>query len=40
MTREQYGVVRRAMDRVRDGEGDPGMSEGRALELLCADWMA
>lgn len=42
LTNGQREVWERAMDRVKEhvGEGADEMSEGRLLELLCADWLA
>ena len=40
LTPDQYVVVRRAIDALREREGDPDISEGRALELIAADFTA
>lgn len=40
LTNEQFDVVTQAIQRVREREGDPQMTDGRALELVCADYLA
>lgn len=40
LTADQYHVVVEAMDLVRKSEGSNSLSDGRALELICADYMA
>ena len=39
-TLAQYRVIRRAIDLVRDMEEDRGIPKGRALELICGDFLA
>lgn len=39
-TTDQLGTVRDAIAAVRNGEGDQSIPEGRALELICADYLA
>ena len=36
VTREQYEVIARAIDRQRQEDKQPRMSEGRALELIAS----
>ncbi len=40
LTPDQYVVVRRAIDALKEREGDPDVSDGQALELICADFAA
>ncbi len=40
VTAEERETIDRAMAKAREMAGDPGMAEGRALELICADWLA
>jgi ParB/Sulfiredoxin domain len=40
LTTEQMQVVRRAIDLVKTAESDQDMLDGRALELICADYLA
>ncbi len=40
LTDEQREVVDRAVKKVRKSEGDSKMSEGRCVELICADYLA
>lgn len=40
VTAEQREVFERAVARLRDREADPHMTEGRALELLCAEYLS
>lgn len=40
LTRDQYQLVLRAVEAVRAREGDAAMTEGRVVELLCADYLA
>lgn len=40
LTRDQFEIVERAVNKIREAEGDASMTFGRALELLCADWMS
>lgn len=40
VTEGQYETISRAVAKLRIGEGDLEIPEGRALELICADWMA
>jgi hypothetical protein len=40
MTHEQYEVVVSAIVRLRTREGDSEITDGRALELICADFLA
>jgi hypothetical protein len=39
-TNAQASVIRRAIDKIKDNEDDESMSDGRALELICADFSA
>jgi hypothetical protein len=39
-TKEQAGVVRKAMEKVRKDTGDDEASDGRCLELISADFIA
>jgi ParB-like nuclease domain len=40
VTEDQRTIIDRAVASVRVSESDPNMSEGRALELICADFMS
>ena len=40
VTLPQYRIIRRAVDGVRRSEGQPRMAVGRALELICADFLS
>ena len=40
LTMEQRGVVDRAVKAVRENEGYDDISEGRAIELVCGDFLA
>jgi hypothetical protein len=40
LTAEQYLQVMEAVNTLRQAEGDESISEGRALELICADYLA
>jgi len=40
LTVEQFELVQSALDKLRKAEGAKEMSDGRALELLCGDWLA
>lgn len=40
LTKEQREVIDRAIESIRQGEEDKEMSEGRCIELICADWLA
>lgn len=40
VTAEQYAVFERARNRVRALEDNPDLSDGRCLELICADYLA
>lgn len=40
LTPDQRLVVGRAITTVRTASGDPKMDEGRAIELVCADYLA
>lgn len=35
-----WETIERAVARLREREHDDGISEGRALELICADWLS
>lgn len=37
---EQREVIDQAIARVRESEGDPLMTEGRCIELICGDFLA
>lgn len=39
-TLEQYGIVMLGIKLVREIEGDPHISKGRALELIVGDFLA
>lgn len=39
LTASQHTVVREAMDRVREQEGDAELTDGRCLELIAADFL-
>lgn len=39
MTHEQFEIVTAAIQRVRERENDAEISDGRALELICADFL-
>lgn len=39
MVRDQYDLVMSAIALVRDIESDPQISSGRALELICAEFI-
>ena len=40
MTLAHYRIIRAAIDVIRRVEGQPDMSKSRALELICADYLA
>lgn len=40
LTADQREVVDRAITKVREEVGDPDVKEGRAVELICADFLA
>lgn len=40
VTEEQWTTILRAIEKIRQGENDAEIKDGRALELLCADWLA
>jgi hypothetical protein len=40
MTHDQFEVVTRAITKLRAREEDPEITDGRALELICADFLA
>lgn len=40
VTAEQHGVILRAVSKLRTDEGDKDASEGRCLELICANFLA
>jgi len=40
LTEDQWAVVSDAIERVRESEGSKEMSEGRAIELICGDYLA
>jgi ParB-like chromosome segregation protein Spo0J len=40
LTDDQYKVVMQAIAKVKQGEGDDDMSDGRCMELICADYLA
>ena len=40
MTKQQWEIVGAAIEKVRKAEDAERMSEGRALELICADYLA
>jgi hypothetical protein len=40
VTAEQNEVILRAVEKVRTDEGNPDLTEGRCLELICADFVA
>jgi hypothetical protein len=40
LTAGQWEVVKRAVDRLRLEEQAPSITTGRALELICADYLA
>jgi hypothetical protein len=40
VTTEQGEVIDRAVEKLRAQEGDPAMTVGRALELLCAEYLS
>lgn len=40
VTYEQRQIVERAVERLREREGDGGLHEGRCVELICADYLA
>jgi len=40
VTTEQHGVILRAIEKLRADEGDKEASEGRCLELICANYLA
>lgn len=40
LTKGQRMTIDAAMESVRQSESEPGMSEGRCIELICADYMA
>lgn len=39
-TDDQVEIVRQAVEKLRTDEGDQEIPEGRAIELICADWLA
>jgi len=39
-TDDQHTIVQMAVGKLREIENDPAISEGRALELIAADWLA
>jgi len=39
VTTEQYEVIQRAINKCQEDTGDEKMSEGRALELICGDYL-
>lgn len=39
MTEEQHAIIMQAVAKVREQEGDAGLSEGRCLELIAADYL-
>ena len=40
VTEEQREVFERALERLREINADYSISEGRALELICADYLS
>jgi hypothetical protein len=40
VTADQHAVIARAVARVREREGDAAITDGRALELVAADFLA
>jgi hypothetical protein len=40
LTHDQYEVLKRAMTRVREDEGDASITDGRCIELIAADFLA
>lgn len=40
LTKEQHEVVGRAILAIRSNEGDQSISDGRALELICANYLS
>ena len=40
VTAEQHGVILRAVAKLRTEESDSDASEGRCLELICANYLA
>lgn len=40
MTKEQYEVIQRAIESINEDMGEYKVSEAKALELICADYMA
>lgn len=40
VTEDQHAVIRHAIDRVRASEHDDTITDGRALELVAADFIA
>jgi hypothetical protein len=40
VTKEQHVVIEAAVKKLREGEGDEAIKVGRALELICADWLS
>jgi hypothetical protein len=39
-TEDQHELVLSAVEKLKEHEGDMSISDGRALELICADWLA
>ena len=39
-TEEQWGVIQRAIQMLRDAEEDQEIKDGRAIELMVADWLS
>lgn len=40
LTEQQREIIDRAIQKIRAAQGDPGMPEGRCLEIICGDYLA
>lgn len=40
VSEDQYDIIKQAIEKIRKQENDPSISEGRALELICADYIS
>lgn len=40
LTGDQWAVIKQAVDRVKEASDDQTISEGRAVELICGDYLA
>lgn len=40
MTKDQWNLIEQAVSRIKELEQDSSMSDGRCLELICADFLA